>query len=47
MNTPNKAAADTPKADPLMAPPTQPDLNPPPDEPAGSAPPKPDEGKKK
>jgi len=47
MNTPNKAAADTSKADPHIAPPTQPDMNPAPDKPVESARPKPGDAKKK
>jgi hypothetical protein len=47
MNTPNKAAADTSKAAPHIAPPTQPDMNPAPDKPVESARPKPGDAKKK
>jgi hypothetical protein len=47
MNTPNKAAADTSKADPHIAPPTQPDMNPAPDKPVESARAKPGDAKKK
>jgi hypothetical protein len=42
-----ESAADTSKADPHIAPPTQPDMNPAPDKPVESARPKPGDAKKK